>query len=143
MPVEKGTIIDIDSVELHGLTPEQEAKLKTILHKYKGVFSTGPGDFGCTPEMSFRIDTGDHEPVAARYHPIPIGYQEGVRELLDGMMNNGVLEHWQSLEQQPGYRTQTRWILKDLRQSKGSKQGDQEHDLLPHQPSRREPNQTV
>ena len=96
MPVEKGTIIDIDSVELHGLTPEQEKRLKTILHKYKGVFSTGPGDFGCTPEMSFRIDTGDHEPVAARYHPIPVGYQEGVRELLDGMMNNGMLEHCDS-----------------------------------------------
>ncbi len=72
---EQSKTIDIEAIKADGLTEEQVRKLKQILKRFEGVFSTGPGDFGKTPLMSFRIETGDAKPYAARYYPIPLGYR--------------------------------------------------------------------
>ncbi len=66
--------IDIENIKTDGLDENEVIKLKQILKRFEDVFSTGPGDFGKTPLMSFRIETGDAKPYAARYYPIPIGY---------------------------------------------------------------------
>ncbi len=89
---EKEPEIDIENVKADGLSEAEQDKLKQILHRFKGVFSTGPGDFGKTPLMSFHIKTGDAEPYAARYYPIPIGYQDEVKQQFKEMKKNGIVE---------------------------------------------------
>ncbi len=84
--------IDIKAIKADGLTEEQVQKLKQILKRFEGVFSTGPGDFGKTPLMSFRIETGDAKPYAARYYPIPLGYRAEVKEEFKNMKKNGIVE---------------------------------------------------
>ncbi len=88
---EKVKAINIDTIKADGLNEEQIRKLKQILKRFEGVFSTGPGDFGKTP-LSFRIETGDAEPYAARYYPIPLGYRAEVKEELKNMKKNGIVE---------------------------------------------------
>ncbi len=84
--------IDIENIKTDGLDENEVIKLKQILKRFEGVFSTGPGDFGKTPLMSFRIETGDAEPYAARYYPIPIGYRDVVKKQLKEMKKNGIVE---------------------------------------------------
>ncbi len=84
--------VDIESVEATGLNNKQYDHLKQILYRYKGVFSTGSGDFGCTPLMKFSIDTGDAEPRAAKYYPVPAAQQEPLRKLVRQMMDDNILE---------------------------------------------------
>ncbi len=45
--------IDIENIRTDGLNENEVIKLKQILKQFEGVFSTGPGDFGKTPLMSF------------------------------------------------------------------------------------------
>ncbi len=89
---EKPKAINIDTITADGLTEEQVRKLKQILKRFEGVFSTRPGDFGKTPLMSFCIETGDAKPYAAQYYPIPLGYRAEVKEELKNMKKNGIVE---------------------------------------------------
>ncbi len=94
---EKTKAINIDAIKADGLNEEQIGKLKQILKRFEGVLSTGPGDFGKTPVMSFRIEMGDAKPYAARYYPIPLGYRAEVKEELKNMKKNGIVEYANSL----------------------------------------------
>ncbi len=94
---EKVKEIDIDNISAEGLTKGEVQKLKKILKCFEGVFSTGPGDFGKTPLMSFHIETGDAEPYAARYYPIPLGYRAEVKKQLKEMKKNEIIEDANSL----------------------------------------------
>ena len=82
----------IDALTVSHLTHEQTQLLKAALRRYQGVFSTGPGDYGKTPLLSFKIDTGDCEPIAARYRPVPVAYEKEVKGNIDDMIKNGILE---------------------------------------------------
>ncbi len=64
----------------------------SILERFRGVFSTGSGDYGKTPLMSFTIETGDAEPYAARYYPIPAAYKTVVNQQVQQMQQNGIVE---------------------------------------------------
>ncbi len=91
-PEQKTPEIDIENIKADGLNEVEVQKLKQILKQFEGVFSTGPGDFGKTPLMSFCIETGDAEPYAARYYPIPIRYHDKVKKQLKEMKKNGIIE---------------------------------------------------
>ena len=67
-------------------------RMRQILTANRGVFSTGPSDYGCTPLMKFSIETGDNEPVASRYCPIPAAYEPEVRATIAGMLENKIIE---------------------------------------------------
>ena len=82
----------IGEIRPTGLSDKQTRRLHAVLRRYIGVFSTGPGDYGKTPLMTFQIDTGEHDPIAARYRPIPAAYEKEVRANIDEMLRNGIIE---------------------------------------------------
>ncbi len=84
--------IDVETVNTPGLDKEQRQRLLRILERFRGVFSTGSGDYGKTPLMSFTIETGDAEPYAARYYPIPAAYKTVVNQQVKQMQQDGIVE---------------------------------------------------
>ncbi len=54
--------------------------------------TTGSGNYGKTPLMSFAIETGDAPPYAARYYPIPAAYKSRVNQQMRQMQSDGVIE---------------------------------------------------
>ena len=91
-PPSNSTEIDVTTAKAQGLSPDNRKRLVRILERYKGVFSTGPDDYGCTPLMTFKIDTGSNLPVAAKYRPVPLAYEKEVRANISAMQANGIIE---------------------------------------------------
>ena len=87
---------DFEAIKTPGLTQVERAKLIKVLKERQYVFSTGPGDFGCTDLMRFKIDTGDTAPIAARYLPIPAHHQQELKKILEEMERNGIIEECES-----------------------------------------------
>ena len=86
------TKINVGVFKTPGLNEEQRQKLLGILERFRGVFSTGSGDYGKTPLMSFTIKTGNAEPYAARYYPIPAAYKAVVSQQVKQMQRDGIVE---------------------------------------------------
>jgi hypothetical protein len=84
--------VDVTNVEAPALSEQDYAWLVRILQRYRPVMSTGPDDFGCTPLMSFSIETGANKPVAARYRPVPAQYEAEVKKSIEDMLTNGIIE---------------------------------------------------
>ncbi len=84
--------IDLTTVRTPGLDLAQRVRLIQILERFRGVFSTGSGDYGKTPLMSFTIETGDAPPYAAHYYPIPVAYKSKVNQQMKQMQTDGVIE---------------------------------------------------
>ncbi len=89
--------IDLTTVQTPGLDLVQRVHLIQILERFRGVFSTGSGDYGKTPLMSFTIETGDAPPYAARYYPIPAAYKSKINQQMKQMQADGVIEDANSL----------------------------------------------
>jgi hypothetical protein len=91
-PALMGKPVNIEEADAQGLDSTQRLELFRILNHYKGVMSTGPADYGRTPLMSFEIKTEGHEPVAARYRPIPAAYEKEVKATIKTMLDTDVIE---------------------------------------------------
>lgn len=61
----------LDGINLTNLNLEQQTIVKKLLSKYKGVFSRGDGDLGCTSLIEHQIPLVDKAPVRQRYRRIP------------------------------------------------------------------------
>ena len=95
-PTDKEAKFDYDRIRTPGLSEIQRTQLINVLRKYEEVFSKGPGDYGKTALMTFKIDTGDAEPIASRYIPIPAAYEAQVRKALQEMSENNIIEECES-----------------------------------------------
>ena len=84
--------VDVTTVKTNGLNEQQRQDLIAILKKYDGVFSTGPHDYGCTPLMTFSIETGNNNPIAMKYRPIPLACEKEVRDTVQNMLDNKIIE---------------------------------------------------
>ena len=80
----------IQAVDLSGLTPSEQAKVRSLLRQYEGVFSTHDGDLGCTDLIAHEIPLLDEVPVRQRFRRIPPSEYETVkahiRQLLDSQV---------------------------------------------------------
>ena len=69
-------------------TPEQEHSLQTVLSSFQDVLSPKPGR---TQELSFSINTGDHDPVSSPPYRIPPKWKEEVKKQLDDLLRLGII----------------------------------------------------
>ncbi len=61
----------IESVDLEGLSVEEQEQVRALLREYQRVFSMHDGDPGCTNLLSHDIPLTDDIPVRQRYRRIP------------------------------------------------------------------------
>ena len=84
--------VDIEStVDLSDtdLTDSQRSALFTVLKKHSTMFD---GHVGHATLITHQIDTGDHSPICQAPRRIPPHLKEQVREQLDQLVKDGVLE---------------------------------------------------
>ena len=62
-----------------------------LLTEYRDVFSP-PDLIGCTLNVEHTIQTGEARPVAKRPYPVPFHQRPVVRQHLDEMLRNGIIE---------------------------------------------------
>ena len=83
----------IDSVHIDSsLDAEQKGKLKSLLNDYRSIFSKEPGDLGRTSLVKHHIDTGNNNPVRQGVRRVPIHKQHEIKEHLDSMLNEGIIQ---------------------------------------------------
>ena len=92
----KDVKIEYDQLKLKSLSGTQRARLLKVLKKHDKVFSKGSHDFGRTDLMTFKIDTGDAKPIAARYIPISARDTDEVVEIVEGLEKSKVIEECDS-----------------------------------------------
>ena len=73
------------------LSKTERARLQKLLLEFSDVISTGPGDLGRTNLTQHRINTGDAMPIKQSVC-LPFKQRQHVRELLDDMLEQGVIE---------------------------------------------------
>ncbi|PIK39238.1 putative thy-1 membrane glycoprotein isoform X1 [Apostichopus japonicus] len=81
--------IDINSAIL---TPNQEMQLHELLHRHRGVFSTGSADLGHATTIQHRIPTGDTPPIKERHRRIPPQMYQEVKQHIRDMLEHGVIK---------------------------------------------------
>ncbi|KAL5516401.1 hypothetical protein EMCRGX_G001711 [Ephydatia muelleri] len=75
-----------------GLSREECAKLKTILHHFSDVISVGDGDLGRTNVLRHTINSGDTPPVHQPARRLPFHQRDVVQKMIQGMLQQGIIE---------------------------------------------------
>lgn len=70
---------------------DEQDRLKDLLTRWGDVFAAHEEDFGRTGVIKHPIPTGMAPPIRERYRPIPPSLYQKVRELLNGMIQTGVV----------------------------------------------------
>ncbi len=82
-------LIDIEFPDQNSV---ENLTLKRLLAKHNKVFSLEGDPYSHTPKFSHKIRVDSEEPVFIRSYPVPIKYQESVREQILKMLEFGVIE---------------------------------------------------
>ena len=75
-----------------GLSREECAKLKAILHHFSDVISVGDGDLGRTNVLRHTINSGDTPPVRQPARKLPFHQRDVVQKMIQGMLQQGIIE---------------------------------------------------
>lgn len=81
----------IESFDLSVLTEQEQASVKSLLHKYHSVFSAHDGDLGCTNLIVHDIPLLDDVPVRQRYRRIPPSEYEAVKAHINQLLESQVI----------------------------------------------------
>ena len=73
-------------------TPQQQARLVSVLEQFSDVLARDAGDVGNTPVLEHTIDTGTARPVRQRARRLPPERAHIVGEQLQSMMENDIVE---------------------------------------------------
>ena len=71
-------------------------KLKDLLTEYQHVFALDNSELGSTDLVEHLIDTGDSKPIHQHPRRIPFALREKVDEMVQEMLEQGVIQHSQS-----------------------------------------------
>ena len=69
-------------------SPEQELSLQAVLKSFEDVLCSTPGR---TKELSFSMNTGDHDPVSGPPYRIPPKWKEEVKRQVDELLRLGII----------------------------------------------------
>lgn len=78
--------------DTEGLTKIEQARLHELLQDFSDVIPTVAADLGCTNLTQHWIDTGDAKPIKQPVRRLPFQQRRHVQELLDSMLEQGVIE---------------------------------------------------
>ena len=73
------------------LTIMQRKKVLALNSHYSDVLPTNGNDLGCTNVMNHQIDTGGAQPIHQQARRVPLPHREKVQELLQDMLQKGVM----------------------------------------------------
>lgn len=71
-------------------------KIRALLGEFRSVFSVSENDLGRTVLLSHSIDTGDAIPVRQQLRRHPPAHQEALRQHIDTMLEQEIIEPAQS-----------------------------------------------
>lgn len=71
------------------LSNSQKEQVKNLLLKYKKLFSDKPG---CVKDFEYRIKLTTENPIIRKYYSVPLKWRKRVRELLNSMLCDGIIE---------------------------------------------------
>jgi hypothetical protein len=74
------------------LTEEQREKVSAVLSQYEDVFVGPDGKLGHTTVVKHTIDTGDARPVKLPPRRLPLAQRDVVKQEVDKMLNDGIIE---------------------------------------------------
>lgn len=81
-----------DDFELHlspELTEKQKTDLEQLINEFRPIFSEQPGKTTVTEHV---IDTGRVNPISQQPYRIPLARREVVKDLIDKMLEDGIIE---------------------------------------------------
>jgi len=72
--------------------PSQSRKYAIkFFKKHLEIFSRHEMDIGCATDVEMDIEINNSKPRIQKYYPLPLNVREGVREILDQMLEYGIL----------------------------------------------------
>ena len=83
------------------LTPAQKEKFLVLISHYSDVLATNANDLGHTKVMNHQIDTNGAQPICQQARWVPLPHFEKVHELLQDMLQKGVISPSKSLWASP------------------------------------------
>ena len=84
---------DLNKIDLGAeLTDIQISKIRTILNKYKSVFSNDPYDIGLVKAREYSVETSTNVPQRARLFPLSREAQKIVHDEIKKLIKAGILE---------------------------------------------------
>ena len=86
-------LIDQLDIEWKNTSGEEAAGLKSVLKEFNEVFALDPMEVGRTDLVQHTINTGEHGPVKQIPRRIPFSLRKKVGELVDEMLDKGIVEH--------------------------------------------------
>lgn len=81
----------IDSVDLSALEVEEQDRVRTLLQRYRSVFSAHESDLGCTNLISHDIPFTDDVPVRQRYRRLPPSEYDVVKTHINQLLEAQVI----------------------------------------------------
>ncbi len=81
----------IHTMDLPQLPLDKQAQVKSLLCKYRSVFSAHEGDLGCTELITHEIPVLDSEPIRQRYRRLPPSDYEAVKQHIHQLLQNQVI----------------------------------------------------
>ena len=86
-------LMDQLDIEWKNTSSEEPAGLKSVLEKFNEIFVIDPMEVGCTDLVQHTINTGEHAPVKQTPRRIPFSLRKKVGEMVDEMLDKGIVEH--------------------------------------------------
>lgn len=84
------TPVDFTGLQWPNLSPCEQQEVKTLLEKYRQVFSKHDGDIGCTTLVQHQIPLLDEAPVRQRYRRLPPSQFAVVKAHIQDLVDKGV-----------------------------------------------------
>ena len=86
-------ILNVLGIESLHLTPTDMSQLSEVVGNFTNIFALNDSELGCTHVVKHSINTGEQPPI--RQHPrrIPFALRSKVDEMVDEMLERGVIQH--------------------------------------------------
>ena len=89
-------VLFLQTVEDIDLLDDTVQGLKSLLYNHRDTFASSSSDLGYCPLVEHDIDTGDSRPIKQSTRRPPIAAREAEDEILDEMLETGVIEPFNS-----------------------------------------------
>ena len=100
--------------ESETLSEEEKEKWRAFLFKYNHLFALNKSESGSTNIITHSINTGDHPPIRQPVRHTPFALRQRVDDLVQEMLNQGVIQPSQSPWASPIVLVKKRMVTQDF-----------------------------